>query len=361
MRRGWPARHPTEEDPKMCGPNGAVCRIPRRQAGAAHVARAPGGGRHGGVAIPRARRRTLLAAVLLVQLALPALAAAGGEGTIAFKRNKLVENKAGAREVRSVWLMRGDGTRLRQVRPPIDGLPVWLAGGRRLGVGLTTMSRAGEGRQRFAINLPESARRVDTFAFAPDASWIAFDYYSPDADTTSLWLAPAAGPERQLSLGDAATLCCPAWSPDGTTIAAVGGLPPAFVQPFPNAPFYEIRRIVGVWLLDPDGGASKRLASWQQAGHLQPSEVAWSPDRGTLAIANSIETPPLQQRTTTRSCCSSTCAPATSANGSETRSRAPCTRTWRGPLTGATSVTSVHAERPATSGSSTAARGRPGT
>jgi WD40-like Beta Propeller Repeat len=229
------------------------------------------------------------------------------QGTIAFSRNALVENQGEGRryrEVQSVWLMNGDGSRLRRLRPRlVGGVSVWIAGGRRIAtswrppvprrLGFQTVSRSGRDRQRLLIDLPHSPRTGESAitgtAFAPDGGRIAFGYYSETADTTSIWLHSAAG-DKQLPLGDAQYLANPAWAPDGRLIAAVGALPDAFVQPYSD-PFSEVRETVGVWLLDPAGGAPKLLASWPGVEHLGPTGVSWSPDGRTLAVPYVVGNP----------------------------------------------------------------------
>jgi dipeptidyl aminopeptidase/acylaminoacyl peptidase len=247
----------------------------------------------------------LVRALPIYVLALTALPAAfegadasAAEGTIAFSRNALVENKGEGRryrEVQTVWLMNGDGSRLRRLRPRLVGGPSWIAGGRRIATGqrprnrrinFLTVSRSGRDRQRLLIDLPHSPRTgesaVTGTAFAPDGRRIAFAYYEETADTTSIWLHSASG-DKQLPLGEAIYLAAPSWSPDGGLIAAVGSFAAVPSQPF--------NRSVGVFLLDPAGGDPRLLASWPQVDNTGPTGVSWSPDGRTLAVPYVVENP----------------------------------------------------------------------
>lgn len=254
---------------------------------------------------PGAVRAFLLQALAVAAVFLPLTfvpaASADTSGVITFTRNKLVENKGEGRkfkEVQSLWKVNGDGTGVRRLRARISGAPGWIAGGRRLAtfwesrarhrVGFQIFSRRfGGDRQRLVIDLPHSPLTgggvVGGLAWAPDGKQLAFDYYSKDADTTSIWLRPLDGLERQLPLGAVTYLANPSWSPDGGLIAAVGS--------FGAVPSRPIDTSVGVFLLDPAGGDPGLLASWPQVNDTGPNGASWSPDGRTLAVPYQIENP----------------------------------------------------------------------
>ena len=205
--------------------------------------------------------------LLLFAMAVPVFASGAGpresgSGTILFSRNSLVENEGEGRRFREVmhlWLIDGDGTNLRQMRPRLEGTAEWIAGGRRIAVfprefrGFLTVNRAGRDRQSTTIGLRlDRSNRIDGFDFAPDGRRFAFSYFSRQADTTKVYVQSVGGQPRLLSLGEASLLSSPAWSPNGNVIAATGTLPDVIVHPGPR---YEQRPpTAGVWLLEPAGG-----------------------------------------------------------------------------------------------------------
>jgi len=236
----------------------------------------------------------LVSSSLVVSLAAPVEAA--GPGTILFGRNMVVKDKSGKpRERQTVWLMRGDGTEARPLRPRLEGYGFWIAGGRRIAVELrdgriVTVSRRGRSRRVVRLGLPTGREnRRGRLAWAPNGRSFAFDYFARRVDTTKVFVRSlASGSPRELPLGETELLTGPTWSPDGRTIAATGKLPTVIVHPGPR---YETRpRTVGVWLLDPAGGDPRRLATWPQLEYM-PGEPAWSPTGREIAVPYYADNP----------------------------------------------------------------------
>jgi Tol biopolymer transport system component len=247
------------------------------------------------MSFPSVLPTSALSAAILVWLAMaclavgsPAPASGAGPGTIAFTRDAVVDGKSGE----SVWLVSGDGTEVRPLRPRRAGVPTWVADGRRLallGRSIVAVPRGGRDVRRFAISLPVNRdNRINSVDWAPDGEFLAFDYYARRADTTRIVVqAPSPAPSRELPLGETEVLAGPAWSPRGRTIAAVGALPELIVHPGPR--YETVPPIVGVWLLNPAGGDPRRLATWPQTENRTLGQPAWSPDGADIVVPYSVD------------------------------------------------------------------------
>jgi Tol biopolymer transport system component len=109
-------------------------------------------------------------------------------------------------------------------------------------------------------------------AWSPDGSKMAFIGGDPDASSPGLWVANADGSDARPILQDSPPLVddqAPAWSPDGTRIAFVAS------EESGNA----------VWVANADGTGANRVVrgNWRQ--------VAWSPDGTKLALTGSGDRP----------------------------------------------------------------------
>lgn len=119
-----------------------------------------------------------------------------------------------------------------------------------------------DGSQEGAVLAAADAEFRDP-AVAPDETQIVFTRVAGGREET--WLAGVGGEAPRPLLAEGGPWRRPAWSPDGRTIAIVGG-PPATAR---------------IYLASPAGGAPRPLALAEPAGQSDP---AWSPDGSRLAF-----------------------------------------------------------------------------
>lgn len=187
---------------------------------------------------------------------------------------------------RSLWLMRNDGTeprRLTSYDARTSSAAAWSPDGTRIAYARTYYVDDHWESHIWLINADGTGRRQftagdvwdDEPAWSPDGTRLAFsrqwggardaDGDRADQDRYIAVMGLDGSGRRALSPGGRWD-SFPAWSPDGSEIAYIGGS--------------------GVWAVSPDGTGFRRVA----AGVHDGGGLAWSPDGRRIAFARPAET-----------------------------------------------------------------------
>lgn len=111
---------------------------------------------------------------------------------------------------------------------------------------------------------------VRDVAVSPDGARIAFSKVRTDlVDSANLWIADSGGKERRMLTAEAGLQHHPAWSPDGSLIAYVGG---------------HGHGTYDLYVIQPDGSGQRRLTE-DRAHEFLP---AWSPDGSRIAFSSDV-------------------------------------------------------------------------